>query len=69
MRWFSWSLNPEGEGTVRPHLEILVPDHDHDVESEPGTALGLPVPGDRGFSAVRYPRTVGGNLIPPGCGS
>jgi hypothetical protein len=58
-------LDPSGEGTVRPHLEILVPDHDHDVESEPDTAFAVPVPGDRGFSAVRYPRTAGGNLVPP----
>jgi hypothetical protein len=58
-------LDPHGKGTVRPNLEILVTDSDADGTPDPTAHARVPVPGDRGFSAVRYPRTAGGNLIPP----
>ncbi|NNE96131.1 MAG: HNH endonuclease, partial [Acidimicrobiales bacterium] len=57
-------LDPNAEGTVRPNLEILVPADDSDT-STPDSAGAVPVPGDRGFAGVGYPRTSSGNLIPP----
>jgi hypothetical protein len=60
-------LDPHGEGTLRPRLEILVPEHHADGQPSPdaGAEATVPVPADRGFSGVRHPRTAGGNLIPP----
>ncbi|NNE96526.1 MAG: DUF222 domain-containing protein [Acidimicrobiales bacterium] len=58
-------LDPDSEGTVRPNLEILASDDDADGTSDPTAHAWVPVPGDQGFSAVHYPRTAGGNLIPP----
>ncbi|NNE94900.1 MAG: DUF222 domain-containing protein [Acidimicrobiales bacterium] len=83
-------LNPDGEGTVRPHLEVLVPADDSDdgtvhgyhgdtlpagvdiaeasfkyLLGRPHRASKTPVHSDLGFGSVHYPRTAGGNLIPP----
>ncbi len=62
-------LDPDEEGSVRPRLEILVPadntDEHGEVDQTEPEPVKPPVVGDRGFSAVYYPRTANGNLIPP----
>ncbi|MFW2384059.1 MAG: hypothetical protein ACN4GZ_20065 [Acidimicrobiales bacterium] len=60
-------LDPNGKGAVRPNLEILVPSENTPPSqvSEIDCSARVPVVGDRGFSTVFYPRTAGGNLIPP----